>query len=73
MKGDPVCPYCGNDHPPAIAGSVQRGVYDGVLWWECLKCGGAWHRWTRVYTRLYLAAYDCIGDGRHPTDPRGVE
>lgn len=22
-----------------------RGVYDGVLLWQCPDCGGRWHRW----------------------------
>lgn len=22
-----------------------RGVYDGVLYWQCPDCGGKWHRW----------------------------
>ena len=22
-----------------------RGVYDGVLFWQCPKCSGRWHRW----------------------------
>jgi Zn-finger nucleic acid-binding protein len=25
-------------------GHVERGVYDGVLYWSCPACGGKWHR-----------------------------
>jgi hypothetical protein len=26
-------------------GVEVRGVYDGVLLWQCPDCGGRWHRW----------------------------
>lgn len=38
------CPAChaGGD---AALGVIIRGVYDGVLFWECEACGTRWHRW----------------------------
>lgn len=29
-----------------ISGVEIRGEHDGVLLWECLRCGHAWHRWS---------------------------
>ncbi len=28
-----------------VIGMEVRGVYDGVLYWQCPDCGGRWHRW----------------------------
>lgn len=28
-----------------MIGVEMRGVYDGVLFLECLNCGERWHRW----------------------------
>lgn len=44
MMDSLACPECGNRHGPAIIGYEVSGVYDGVLYWECLKCGLAWPR-----------------------------
>lgn len=34
-----------------------RGVYDGILFWQCPDCGGRWHRWMPdVWERLHNAA-----------------
>ena len=35
-----MCPLCGGE---PIGHEVQ-GVYDGVLFWSCQKCGTAWER-----------------------------
>jgi hypothetical protein len=53
-----TCPHCGTDQRgQPIPGDPQgrrysrtlgveiRGVYDGVLYWQCPDCGGTWHRW----------------------------
>lgn len=38
-----------------------RGVYDGVLYWKCPDCGGAWNRWPKkTGDRLYEAAQLCV-------------
>lgn len=31
-------------------------VYDGVLYYYCPDCGGAWHAWTKDFGRRYEAA-----------------
>lgn len=31
-------------------------VFDGVLYWMCLSCRGAWHYWTTEWGRRYEAA-----------------
>jgi predicted RNA-binding Zn-ribbon protein involved in translation (DUF1610 family) len=37
--------YYGNaTHYRREIGVEIRGVYDGVLFWECPECGHAWHR-----------------------------
>lgn len=32
------------------------GVYDGILFWSCPDCGGAWHRWDKDCGRRYQEA-----------------
>lgn len=32
-------------------GHEISGIYDGVLFWSCPFCGGAWHRWTDARMR----------------------
>ena len=39
---DVTCPKCGDSEP---IGHIVRGVYDGVLFWQC-RCGHAWARFT---------------------------
>lgn len=44
------CPGCGsnqisNDGAVRTIGVEIRGVYDGVLFWQCPDCGTRWHRW----------------------------
>lgn len=51
-----ACPYCGNTNLAEIAGVEVAKVYDGALYWECLKCGHAWHRWPKGDRRYFAAA-----------------
>lgn len=39
-----TCPECGNQDDGRVMGYQVRGIYDGVLYWECLACGWAWPR-----------------------------
>lgn len=34
----------GTTHYRREIGVQVRGVYDGVLYWQCPDCGGKWHR-----------------------------
>jgi hypothetical protein len=34
-----------------------RGVYDGMLFWQCPDCGGRWHRWTDADMRKKAEPY----------------
>jgi Zn ribbon nucleic-acid-binding protein len=38
---DERCPEC---YTASMIGVEIQGVYDGVLYWECLYCGHRWHR-----------------------------
>lgn len=65
---DPQCPKCGANLDYEVDGvayshafGVQiRGVYDGVLFWQCPFCDGRWHRFP-------------VGDYRHTRAIRYVE
>lgn len=51
----PTCPKCGAIEHDLLGHQVQ-GVYDGVLYWECMKCGHAWARdWEPGSRREYRA------------------
>lgn len=39
----PDCPECGSAEE--ICGVQVQGVYDGVLFWECMVHGLKFHRW----------------------------
>ena len=39
-----TCPACANKQQDAILGIEVRGVYDGVLYWQCMACGHTFHR-----------------------------
>lgn len=39
-----TCPECGCNDESKMMGFEVRGVYDGVLWWECGSCGWAFPR-----------------------------
>lgn len=56
----PTCPSCGAGDP---AGVEVRGVYDGVLFWQCQQCGTPFHRWPegspdRVRAEPFVAAVE---------------
>jgi hypothetical protein len=48
-------------HYSKIIGIELRGVYDGVLYWQCPECGGKWHRWPQGTYQRGLAER-CIDD-----------
>jgi RNase P subunit RPR2 len=43
-----TCPHCAANLTDGVTSRVvgveQPAVYDGVLYWACLDCGGRWHR-----------------------------
>lgn len=49
LLGDPVPeteqPWFGNTHYRRDQHMVVKAIYDGVLYFQCPDCGGAWHRW----------------------------
>lgn len=52
VTNEPKCQYCNGT---SIVGVEVRGVYDGVLYWECKGCGGTAHRFPQS-DRLYAKA-----------------
>lgn len=62
------CPLCGVDlcDPEKGEGFLRtigmcvRGVYDGILYWLCPDCGGAWHRWTPEFGWRHRRADELI-------------
>jgi predicted RNA-binding Zn-ribbon protein involved in translation (DUF1610 family) len=40
-----------------IVGIEVRGVYDGVLYWQCPDCGHKWHRWPEGHHLRRKAEY----------------
>ena len=56
----PGCPEC-RASGERVMGHIEPGVYDGVLWWECLACGHIWPRnfgdWERLNQAAYAYAY----------------
>lgn len=66
LQGSPIpqasidAGYYGDDtHFSNVIGIEIRGVYDGVLFWGCPRCGGRWHRWEEG-TRQHTAAQPYI-------------
>lgn len=50
-----TCPHCGAgvEH---IVGHEVRGIYDGALFWACVRCARAWSRdWTGYGRRQRIA------------------
>lgn len=44
-------------HYSRTVGVEIRGVYDGILLWQCPDCHGRWPRWTKADSpRLFSAA-----------------
>ena len=52
-RGDRVCPKC--QQAETVVGIEVGGVYDGVLFWECIEDGTKWHRWPEGH-RLHAEA-----------------
>ena len=42
-----IAPACPVGHRDLPFGIVVRGVYDGVLLWECPSCGARWPRFSK--------------------------
>lgn len=56
-----TCPECRNNDGNKIAGHEVRGVYDGVLYWQCLECGLAWPReFSESYHRLRQTSQEYV-------------
>ena len=52
LRGEPIPAeltgsgfYAKGEHYSRVVGVEVRGVYDGVLYWQCPDCGHKWHRW----------------------------
>lgn len=56
------CPNCGISDQSRIAGHEVRGVYDGVLFWQCLECGHAWAREWPAGGRLHQVASEMVAE-----------
>lgn len=66
LRGSPILPehqehYGGETHYSRAVGIEVRGVYDGVLFWQCPDCHGTWHRfpedhWLRHRAVPYITA-----------------
>lgn len=59
---DLACPSCGATGGD-VAGVEVRGVYDGTLFWSCVKCGNRWQRfpegdWRHDRTASIWATWD---------------
>lgn len=59
------------DHPPKCRIGVQvRGVYDGVLFYRCAKCGERSHRFDEIDdSRLYKLAEPYVDAGAARAEP----
>lgn len=63
MSEKELCPLCGADFAYGATGQCSRkigveirGVYDGVLFWQCPDCGGRWHRFPATHPLYERAA-----------------
>jgi uncharacterized Zn finger protein len=61
-----TCPTCGEGD--AVLGVIERGTYDGVLYWECESCGTRWHRWPEEHW-LRARAEEHVSVTQHRYDP----
>jgi len=67
LIGDPI-PQASRDrgylgdrtHYRREIGIEIRGVYDGVLYWQCPDCGRAWNRWSPKDGHIYTAAQERV-------------
>lgn len=67
------CPHCGADleivvgldpgttRPEPVVGVEIPEVFDGVLYWMCANCRGAWHTWPPEAGRRFEAAKWHVG------------
>jgi hypothetical protein len=44
----PTCRDCGSNDP---IGVQVRGIYDGVCYWQCPRCGRRWNRFPKDDSR----------------------
>lgn len=64
------CPRCGLERAQ-VYGVEVRGVYDGVLYWQCPapSCGHAWHRFSEGHhLRRRAEGYVAGANVRHQLD-----
>lgn len=54
LRGEPVPGTTGRFYSRRIGVEV-RGVYDGVLFWQCPDCGGKTNRWPTDHPRHAVA------------------
>lgn len=67
----PWTPEDGPRYFSEVIGVEIRGLYDGVAYWTCPKCGARWHRWTGVGwedMRYRVEKYWKMLDNEPPTD-----
>jgi hypothetical protein len=48
-----LCPVC--SETDTVLGVIERGTYDGVLYWECEADGARWHRWPEGHWLFHKA------------------
>jgi len=63
QKGHSGPPEKAPTHVDRTIGVVIRGVYDGVLFWQCPDCGGRWYRFP-LTDRLTKVAYPYVEEGK---------
>ena len=59
----------GATHFSRKIGVEHPDLYDGVLYWRCPDCGGAWQRYT-AGSPLYASAARCIAAANAERDAR---
>lgn len=65
-----TCSECGNEVQDRICGHEYTGVYDGVLFWQCMECGHCWPRtfgdWAKMNALSEVAATHANAERRKP-------
>ena len=72
LRGEPIPQECidagfypsGATHYERVIGIEVRGVYDGVLYWQCPDCGGTWQRFVSNSWQAQRAQQYMRGDQR---------